>query len=471
MTPVSQDPSLPAARGRHAGAPRRMRTGLTAVLAVLLPLATIGSLLLVGSPPEATPARGPEEAPLPATTLVCPAAEAPGEATVAAAHVDPEAGGGLQRTVPDRGEVGLRPGRVVTTTGSSARGPWAVVARDELAPGPVAGRWDAAGVSRCGRPQPETWVTGLSAGPERATTLRLTNPDLGPAVADVTVLGERGPLDSSRLRGVRVAGGGSVTLDLAELVPTRDDVAAQVVVSRGRLGVSAVDSVDRVGAGRVQRSRVPTQATPTTRSWLMGLQSDDEQQVLHVANPGSDEVRLDLRVVTGRSEVAPAGLEEVRVAPGSVESVPLTDALGGDAARDATGLRVDASGPVAASVRGVRGGSIVTTVPGAPVEGTTAAVLPGGPARLLLAGASALGTAQVTVRDARGTVVDEQRVEVDPGRSVEVDLPATGRVVVVEVDKTAVSAALVVERPRPDVVPLPEIPLTGQVPDVRPALD
>jgi hypothetical protein len=74
-------------------------------------------------------------------------------------------------------------------------------------------------------------------------------------------------------------------------------------------------------------------------------------------------------------------------------------------------------------------------------------------------------------RDRGGRVVAEEKVELDPGRGVVVDLPEAAQVVVVEVRRTEVVAAVEVRGPRPSIVPLAPLPLTGQVPDVRPALD
>jgi hypothetical protein len=454
--------------GRRAATASSRRPSPTSLLAVLLPVATVVPLLLVGPAPDPEGTRPPSDVPLSRTTLVCPPPE--GQSTVGVAHLDPDVGGRLQQTVPTDGALELRPGAVTTLDGPAAAGPVALVAEGELAPGPVGGRWDGAGPVACTRPEPDAWFTGLAAGPERSSVIHLVNPDNGPAVADLTVSGPSGPIEATQLRGVRVPGRDSLTLDLGELVPTRDDLAVHVQVERGRLGVDAVDVEDPVGGGPVTRVRVASQAEPLEQSWLLGLEPGDGEPVLHVANPGDDFVRVSLRVVTDRSEFAPAGFEELQVAAGAVGTVPLDDVLQGGAVEGAVGVRLDASAPVTATLRGVRSGDAVAQVASTPVTALTGAVLPEGPKRLVLAGADTLGTARVSVRDADGRVLERRRIEVDPSRGAVVDLPAAGRVVVVEVAGTGVSAAVTVESPRAGVVPLVEVPLTGQAAEVRPAL-
>ena len=53
----------------------------------------------------------------------------------------------------------------------------------------------------CPRPRRETWFTGVGGGAEHTSVIELVNPDDGPAVADITVLGRAGPLDAADLRG------------------------------------------------------------------------------------------------------------------------------------------------------------------------------------------------------------------------------------------------------------------------------
>lgn len=455
-------------RGRRAAAEQTRRLSLPILLAVALPVLTVVALVLVGAPVETDGTRPPEAAPLARTTLVCPGPS--GEDTVGVAHTDARLAGRLQQRVPDEGSVVLRPGRTTLLGRADRSGPVALVAEGELAPGPVAGRWGGAGVTACTPPAPQSWFTGLAAGPERASVLELVNPDGGPAVADVTLMTPTGPVEVPALRGIRVPGRSALTFDLGKVVPSTQELALRVVVARGRLGAGVRDVADPVGRGPTTTSVVPAQAAPATSSYLPGVDAGSDQPVLTLANPGEDEARVSLEVVTDRSEFSPAGAEELRVAPGSVEVVALEDLLGAPAAAGATGLLVQSTQPVTSTVRAVDGGEPFHVVAGEPVTGRAGAVLPQGPKRLVVAGASALGTARVVARDAAGKVVLDEVVETDPGRSAGIDLPERAQVVVVEMEKAAAVLSVRTRGPRVSVLPLADLQLTGQVPDVRPAL-
>lgn len=462
----------PGPGGRRTADASGRRLDVTMLLGVVLPLLTVGALALVGDPADTDSGRPPSSAPLTRTTMVCPSpAGGDAEDTVALAHSDPGLAGAVEQRVPMKGTVDLRRGATTTLDAGQRNGPVVLVAEDELAPGALTGRWDGSGTTACTEPEPEAWFTGVGAGPERSSVLELVNPDNGPAVADVTVMTPSGVEDVSALRGIRVPGRSSLTFDLGKLAPSEQDVALRVEVVRGRLGSSVLAVSDPVGGGAVTRSRVPGQPAPATTSYLPGVAADWEDTTLSVANPGTDEARVGLELVSQRSEFAPANVEEIRVAPGSVEQVDLDDVLGGSAGKDSLAVRLESSAPVTASVGGTRDGARLHAVAGTLLDDRGAAVLPEGPKRVVLAGQPGLGTARVVARDRDGKVVKDTKVELDPGRGVVVDLPVAAQVVVVGVDRTEAVAVVEVRGPRPSLVPLVPLPLTGQVPDVRPALD
>ena len=129
-------------------------------------------------------------------------------------------------------------------------GPVTVRGTGRMAPGLIAGRQDEGPAAVvCRAPASDQWFTGLGAAARHQSVLELVNPDPGPAVADITLIGPRGPVDAPSLRGITVPGGRSLRVDLSEATPIRGELAAHVVVSRGRLGAYAADSFDELGRG------------------------------------------------------------------------------------------------------------------------------------------------------------------------------------------------------------------------------
>lgn len=461
---MSDQVTHPSGR-RRAPEEGSRRPSPLAVLALVIPLLTVGALALVQAPEVSTADRPPSDSRLTRTTLVCPAA-LPGTDRVAVGHTEAGARASVETRVGHERGVELRAGRGDTTSTD----PLVLVGEGEVAPGLLASRSGEGVATTCDDPAPDQWFTGVAAGAEHSSVLTLVNPDGGPAVADVTVLGPDGPIDAPGLRGVTVPGRESASFDLARVVPSRDELALRVQVSRGRLGAHVEDRVQEIGGAR-SADWLPAQDEARTTSYLLGLGGRGDERVLALANPGDDEARVAVEIVSEQSEFAPAGLEEVRVAPGAVEVVDLTDVLGSRAAEGATGLRVESSVPVTSTLRSVVDGDVAHAVPGTPVEGRTAAMVPPGAKRLLLAGADARGVATVTTSDGQGKPLGERRVEVSPGRGSVVDLPAGAALVDVRLARTGAVVAVEATDGGLTVLPLSELLLTGRVPDVIPALD
>lgn len=439
------------------------RLGPLEILAIVVPLLTVAALALVRPLDDPSTTHPPTDVPLTRATLVCPPA-LPGARTVGLANADGVAGDVTLR-LPDEDEVALDGTRRLGRAD-------AVVAQAEgdLAAGFLGVRYGAASAVSCSAPKPGQWFTGVGAAPEHSSTLELVNPDGGPAVADVTVLGPDGPLDVPALRGVTVPGGRTMRFELADIVPTREELALQVLVSRGRLGVDVVDQVDELGRGARSRDWLPSQSEPGTSAYLLGMGGKTGERTLVLANPGTSEARVELKVITKESEFAPADTDEIRVAPGSTQTVELTDLLGSRAARGALGLRLDASQPVTASLRTLAGGDLSHAVAGERVAARAALALPRGASRLVLSGADGVGVATYVVVDADGKEIARERVELTPGMASRLKLPRNGAVLDLRVDRSGVVAALEVGPPGLAVLPLTTLAVAGRVPDVRPAL-
>ena len=311
----------------------------------------------------------------------------------------------------------------------------------------------------------------MGARPAHASVIELVNPDPGPAIADLTILAPSGPLDVPAVRGIRVPGRSSIPLDLARIIPRRTELAVQVVVSRGRLVSSVLDTVDALGTGPSSSDWLTPQGRPVTAGVLLGLPSGAGTRRLTLANGGDDETRVQVRVISPESTFQPRGLSEISIPPGSVQSVSLDAVLGPEIAAGATGLLIEATHPVSAGLRTVVRDDLTHTVVTPAVESNGAALLPTGAKRLLLAGAERPGVATVVARSAEGRELREARVEIGPDRSVSTRLPEGAAYVSVEVSRTEAVASVLVTSPRGAVVvPLGETVRSGLVPQVGPAL-
>ncbi len=319
-------------------------------------------------------------------------------------------------------------------------------------------------------PRPDYWLTGIGAGAEHASTLELSNPDEGPAVADVTVWGRTGPLDVPGLRGVTVPGGESQVLDLAEVLPRRSELAVHVVVSRGRMGATVVDEIPALGSRPATSGWVPPVAEPATEQLLLGLVGGEGTDTLVVSNPGADEARVEVRIVTDDASFVPEGQEAIRISPEAVKTITLTETLRAEIRKGALGLQVTSTAPVTAALRSVVDEDLVhaPTVLGA--AETTTALVPPGDARLVLARAGGAGVAVVSAYD-DGELLGEERVELTDGSGGTVDLPQGTSLVRVTPRRTDVAASVVVTSDRgATVVPLRELVRYSLIPDVRPGL-
>lgn len=451
-------------RRRVADAARRRPSPLT-LLAVAIPLLTVAALALVRPAEVPQTSFAPTGAPLDRSTAVCPA-RLPGADTVR-----------LGSSGLASGDLTLRVGSTEVTQSLDSgvaerreRASVVVNGSGDLAAGLVASRSGAGSATGCDEPMPERWFTGVGASAEHASTLTLVNPDKGPAVADVTVWDGSGLVDVPALRGIRVPGGRLASFDLSEVAPNRDALAIEVQVSRGRLASSVVDVVDPVGRDRPVRDWLPAQATPASTSYVAGVGTGAADRTLTLANPGDSEERVELKLVSGESEFAPSGLEEVTLAPASVSEVDLSRVLRGRTAEGVQALKIEATGPVTASLRTRTPDDLAFAVPGTTVTSQTAVALPSGTKRIVLAGATAAGVLTMKAWDEDGRpVVRERRIELTAATATRVNLPDEAVLALVRLERTGAVVSVEVRDRGLSVLPLTELVTTSQVPDVRPA--
>lgn len=462
---AERSPETPGGGRRRIAVGVARRPSPLTLLAVAIPLLTVAALGLVRPAEAPRTTAAPTSAALDRSTAVCPP-RLPGADDVR-----------LGSTGLGSGELALRVGRADDTEALEA----GVAARSErqyvvvngtgdLAAGLVATRSGAGSAIACEQPAPERWFTGVGASAEHASTLTLVNPDKGPAVADVSVWDGSGLVEVPALLGVRVPGGRSTSFDLSEVAPDRDALALQVTVSRGRLASSVVDVLDPVGRDQPVREWLPAQAAPATTSYLVGVGTTPGDRTLTLANPGDSEVRVALKLVSEESEFAPSGVEEISLAPASVREVDLGRVLRGRTAEGVQALRVDATGPVTASLRTRTPTDLAFAAAGPTVDSETAVALPAGSKRLVVSGASAPGVLVLQAWDADGeTVVKERRVELDPATAGRIRLPDEAVLALVRLERTGAVVSLEVSDRGLSVLPLAQLVTTSAVPAVRPA--
>lgn len=341
-------------------------------------------------------------------------------------EVDVEATAAIKKVagtsrLADAAKASVEAGRSVKVGNES--GAVLLQANGSAAPGLIAGRGEPLAVPECRSPSYDEWLVGLGASARHATSIELINPDGGDAVVDLELYNQRGEVTAPALRGITVPGHSVRRIDLAQVVPQRAALAAHFTVSRGRVVAAARSTWDPLGNGRVSTDFLPADAEPDTGGLILGIPAGADDVQLAVANPGADEVRVTPQLVTPQSVFTPTDSRDVAVPPHSLRMIPLKALLSSDAAKGALGIRVRATGPVAASVRMLVKGDLALLAPAVELTEQTAAVLPAGPKELLLSASAKAGTVQVRAFDAAGKKVGEKGVEVAEGGAARLKLP------------------------------------------------
>ncbi len=473
MSTPTPPPAPPSPRGNpgRRSARGRVSLDLVGVLAIVLPLVTLGAALLLHVDGVHRSSAHPTRTPLTSASVVCPA-PLPGARSAYLSTTRAGVRGKVAlRSDDGRSSARLAEGTVTTVHGGS--GPLVATGTGDLAPGLVGARFGTAGhlaVAACRPTSPDQWFTGVGGAAKHSSVLELVNPDAGPAVADVSVYGGAGEVDVPKLNGVSVPGHASVSLDLAEVSPRRGDLALHVVSERGRIAASVLDGSDELGGGAASKDWLAPQPAPSTESYVLGLAPGSGSRLLTLANDGADEVRASIRFVTEDSVFAPEGVDDVRVPPQSATRVSLASALGSRSAKGVVGLEITSSQPVTATLRSLVGGDLSHSVAGPALRTGTSVLVPSGSKQVVLAGSSGVGAVTVVARSASGKQLASTRTGVRPGRGAVVKVPARAALVQVTPQGTDVHAAVVVTGAGAAVVPLEDPVLNGLVPDVAPGL-
>lgn len=456
------------ARGRTTSRQQWRRPDALSVAAMLLPVLAVLAALLVHTDQESFEPVAPQETLLTRATLICP----PGGSEVSLATVSGTSGEVTVRADADQAEVALEEHNVATL--EVGRRAAVITGNDALAPGLVANRYDSPLASTdCRPPVVDQWFTGVGAGAKHQSTLQLVNPDAGRAVVDIVVLGRRGEVSVPALRGLAVAGGETRRFDLAQVIPRRDDLALHVTTLRGRISASVSDSFQELGRGQGGRDALASQDEPSTSNLILGLTSGRGQRTLVIANPGDDEGRATVQLVTADSVFAPAGARDVVLPPQSVVRVGLAPLLRGTGKSDASrpyGVRVDSSVATTVAMVMFVEGDLAQGVPTPPLAGAATVVLPKADNELVLAGASGQGVVTVSLWDKAGRSLPEKRVEVTRDRGYVVELPRKARLMTLRPERATVVGVVLATGDGATLVRLREPVLTGLEPFVEAGL-
>ena len=162
-------------------------------------------------------------------------------------------------------------------------------------------------------------------------------------------------------------------------------------------------------------------------------------------------------------------MEELRLAPESVQEIDLGRVLRGRVAEDVQAVLLEATAPVTATLRTQVSDDLALAAAGPRVDSEAGVALPAGAKRIVVTGATAPGVVVLQAWDADGEeVVSERRVEIEPATATRIRLPDDAVMALVRLGRTsAVVSVEVVDRGL-SVLPLHQLVTTGLLPDVRP---
>jgi hypothetical protein len=372
-----------------------------------------------------------EGEPAPATVRALAVPPEPDPDATAAPEPEPPADPEPVMTVEQRGTPVID--EVTTDTGTS----FAVEGSGALAPGLAAEQsmlvraTDLWGLSStpCASAGREHWFVGGSGEVGRRGRLVLSNPTDVPAVADVVLWDEAGPIDAPATQDIGVPARSQQILLLDALAPDSASVAVQVTTSQGR--VSAALEVRESAEITPQGLTYIPPATPPAEELVVPGVPGHGQRTLRIVAPGEIDAIVSMQLYGPAGPYSPIDQDVLTVTGGAVLDVPLDDAAGDGP----VSVALTSDEPITAAVRVVEtpseGGRLDVgyTAATSPLAGPATALLSrttGGFASNLLLSAvdGTAARATVTTLAPDGTVVGEEPVDVPAGTTVVAPLAA-----------------------------------------------
>ena len=278
--------------------------------------------------------------------------------------------------------------------------------------------------SRCSPPGVDWWFAGADGRVGFTDTLLIANPASTAAEVSVTVLSSKGALSPPHLQAVRVPASGRLALSMASVAPDVAVLAVHVQATSGAVTAAMIDRRTR-GITPLGSDFLPSTAAPARSLVVPGFLGGAGTRQLVLADPGSVDATVNLRLVTASGAFVPAGSGQIIVRAGHTVTVDVTKPFSGstgavtltsDQPVVAQGLSVV---PSAGKLSDLQWQAAIPPLraAGAVADGTEP---DGGHCLLLLTAPGAAAT--VSLRSTSGA---SRTIAVAAGHSAEVDVTAT----------------------------------------------
>ena len=291
-----------------------------------------------------------------------------------------------------------------------------------------------------------------------SSTLVFTNVDATPAVVDVFLYNQLGPIAQPGLRDIPVASG---VTRMWPIDSTTSDTPVSVTIRASKGRVAAV--LRTIGDGGYDW-QLP-QTSPDTDLVIAGIPAGDGNRSLSIMNTDSvNKAQISVEIISESGSFAPLGLETIEIAPSRATSVDITGSLGGQA----SAVHLVSDRPVTATVV-LTGGDIAGISAQPALNG--AVVFPGVGGTLWIANpGDDLATLTMDSNDGNG-VTTTDTIDVTAHTIASIPFPSSGTVKLTT-ESSVVRTSLVLDSPSLSILPISGggIVTSVPVPHVAPGL-